>query len=479
MDPSCRCFRFRLRSLHDTPTGATPLSAPSPAPLPPPAPLPTPPRHCPVLIVGGGCAGITLAHVLRQLRPALPLTLLEPAAEHDYQPGWTLVGGGLMPLEQTRRPERDLIPPGVVWIQAAASAFEPARHRVISSEGQVLTYDALVVATGLVCRWGAIAGLEEALGHGGVCSNYARDGSPYTWEAIEAFRGGNAVFTIPDTPIKCGGGPQKVMYMADDRFRARSGVGVNSRVIFCTPQRSLFALPEYARTLAEVVRRRGIAVRYGWTLQQVDGPGRRALFAVTDGEGDGGPGEGADSRLEWLPYDLLHAVPPMGPPPVVAGSPLAGAGGWVEVDPYTLRHPRFADVFALGDVAGLPTSKTAGAVRQQVPVLAANLVASLERRPLTARYDGYTVCPLITGYGAVMMAEFDYRQIPISSFLVDPTRERWSLWLLKTRLLPWIYWNRMLRGAPHEAAWLRPLAPLAQALRLDHRPPPLERPLSS
>lgn len=437
--------------------------------FPPACPMtsPAPPladRQCPVLIVGGGCAGITLAHRLRQLRPDLPLTLLEPSAEHDYQPGWTLVGGGLMDLAQTRRPEAGLIPAGVTWIQAAASAFDPVARRLVCSDGQVLRYDQLVLATGLSCRWEAIPGLPEALGHYGVCSNYARDGAPYTWETIESFRGGTAVFTIPDTPVKCGGGPQKVMYMADDRFKARSGVGVNTRVIFCTPQRTLFAIPAYARTLAEVVRRRGIEVRFGWTLRQVDGSGRRALFAVEDGEGA--------RRLEWLSFDMLHAVPPMGAPEPVAASALAvtNGGGWVETDPFTLRHPRFPDVFALGDVACLPTSKTAGAVRQQVPVVASNLLSARDQQPLRARYDGYTVCPLITGYGSVMMAEFDYGQTPVSSFLVDPTRERWSMWLVKTRLLPWLYWNRMLPGAPHEGACLRPLAPLVHALGLDHRP---------
>jgi sulfide:quinone oxidoreductase len=109
--------------------------------------------------------------------------------------------------------------------------------------------------------------------------------------------------------------------------------------------------------------------------------------------------------------------------------------------------PRFANVFTLGVEAGLPTSRTAWAVR----------------------YDGYTVCPLITGYGSVVMVEFDYSQQPISSFLFDPTKERWRMWLMKTRLLPWLYWNRMLPGLPHEGRYLRPLAPLAHALWLNYR----------
>jgi sulfide:quinone oxidoreductase len=422
-------------------------------------------RHHRVLIVGGGAAGITLAHLLRRLRPQLDLALLEPSTEHSYQPGWTLVGGGLLALAETRRAEATLIPPGVPWIRAAAIQLDPDRNRVVTSAGESLSYDVLVLATGLRCQWERIDGLGEVLGSQGVCSNYSPGGAPYTWETIQAFSGGNAVFTLPATPIKCGGAPQKVMYMADDHFQARSGVGVNSRVIFCTPLRSMFAVPAYARVLRQVARRRGIEVRFGWELQAVRAAERLAVFTVRDRDG----GE----RTETLPFAMLHAVPPMGAPEVVAHSPLAAddPGGWAAADRLTTQHPRYANVFALGDGAALPTSKTAGAVRGQAPVTAANVLAYLEDRPLQARYDGYTVCPLITGYGRVVMAEFDYRQQPVSSFLVDPTKERWSMWLLKTRLLPWLYWNRMLRGLPHEGGHLRPLAPLVHALRLDYREP--------
>jgi len=429
-------------------------------------------REHEVLIVGGGCAGITVANLLRRQRPALDLAILEPSADHFYQPGWSLVGGGLMRLEQTRRSEATLIPPNCAWIQSAAASFDPETCSVTTDDGTTIRYRALVLATGLQCRWEWIEGLDAALGRNGVCSNYSARSAPYTWETIEAFQGGTALFTMPDTPIKCGGAPQKVMHLADDHFKSRSGVGVNSRVIFCTPLRSLFSVPAYARTLRNVVRRRGIEVRFGWNLVQVRAEERIAVFTVTDGEGN--------VSREEQPFDMLHAVPPMTAPEVVARSPLAStdAGGWAAADPFTLQHPRFANVFALGDVAGLPTSRTAGAVRVEAPVVAANLLAHLEGRPLEARYDGYTVCPLITGYGSVVMAEFDYRQEPVSSFLVDPTRERWSLWLMKTRLLPWLYWNRMLPGHPHEGHYLRPLAPLVRALGLDYRPHPDDDPVN-
>ncbi len=422
-------------------------------------------REHQVLIVGGGAAGLTVAHLLLRLRPDLDVAILEPSPDHYYQPGWTLVGGGLLPLAQTRRDQGSLIPPGCSWIQAAATGFDPEHSQVRTSAAEAIGYTVLVMATGLQCRWEHIEGLSDALGSHGVCSNYSKDFAPYTWETIRNFKGGTAIFTVPETPIKCGGAPLKAMFMADDVFKAKSGVGVNSRVILATAGASLFAVPAYARVIKRVIQRRGIEVRLHCNLQQLHAEEQVAVFAVTDAEGG--------ISHQQIPFAMLHAVPPMTAPAVVQASPLAGddPGGWVAADRLTTQHPRFANVFALGDVSGLPTSRTAGAARGAAPVTAANVLAFLEGLPLMAHYDGYTVCPLITGYGSVVMAEFDYSQKPISSFLVDPTKERWSQWLMKTRLLPWLYWNRMIKGLPHEGACLKPFAPLIHFLRLDYREP--------
>jgi sulfide:quinone oxidoreductase len=126
----------------------------------------------------------------------------------------------------------------------------------------------------------------------------------------------------------------------------------------------------------------------------------------------------------------------------------------VEADKHSLQHVRFANVFAIGDVSGMPNSKTAAAVRGQAPVLVANLLAHLDGLPLAAAYDGYSCCPLITGYGKTIMAEFNYKAEPAPSFPLDPTKERWSMWFVKRKILPALYWNRMLAGAQHERRFI-------------------------
>ena len=403
--------------------------------------------HHQILIVGGGAAGLTAASQLKLARPELAITILEPSPDHYYQPGWTLVGGGVFSLEQTHRPEAELIPAGVEWIREGAASFDPAANSVTTTSGASLSYDVLVVATGIKLLWERIKGLPEALGSNGITSNYSKDLVAYTWETIQAFQGGNALFTYPDTPIKCAGAPQKIMYMADDVFKRSPAVAEKTKVIYATATPGIFGIPAYAAPLREVVARRGIDARYQHTLTEVRAESKEAVFQVKEGD---------SSREEVIPFEMIHITPPMSAPDEVASSPLAvqGPGGWVDVDKFTTQHGRFPNVFSLGDVSSLPNSKTAAAVRGQAPVLVANLLAHLDGKPLTARYDGYACCPLITGYGKTIMAEFNYEGQPTPSFPLDPTQERWSMWVMKTKVLPWIYWNRMLKGQPHERKYL-------------------------
>lgn len=424
--------------------------------------------HVRVLIAGGGTGGITVASWLRRLSSRLEIAIVEPSPFHDYQSGWVLVAGGFISPEDTRRPERDVLPPGVTLIHSKVVGFDPERNAVQLIGGHRLSYDVLVVALGIELNWTAVQGLAETLGRHRVTSIYSRRTASYTRHCIQEFRGGTAVFTQPATAIKCGGAPQKIMHLAHQRFEQRSGVGVNSRTLFCTAQPSLFPVRAYSDKMAEIAARHQSEVRYHHDLVAVDGPARLASFRVRE------PGHG--ERLETIAFDLLHVVPPMAAPPVVATSPLAiqpaegkpagASGGWVEVDPHTARHVRFDNVFAIGDVGSFPTAKTAAAVRKQAPVVAANVLALLEGRPLDPGYDGYSACPLITSDHAVMMVEFDYSKQPVSSFLVNPVKERWFAWLLERFGFPWIYWNRMLKAQPHEAGYLKPFEGLARRLGL-------------
>jgi sulfide:quinone oxidoreductase len=405
-----------------------------------------------IAIVGGGAAGITTASVLLKRNSQLDVAIIEPSNKHYYQPGWTLTGGGVFQIQDTVRNQRDLIPAGATWIQDRVVKLDPDRNAVITKEGIEVLYEYLIVCPGIQVDWHLIKGLPEAIRKNGVTSNYSPKYASYTWELIQKFSGGNALFTFPNTPIKCGGAPQKVMYMADDVFRSKWGVRQRSNVMFLTPGTRMFAVPEYSALLDKVVKEREIDVKFRHNLKEIKGESKAAIFDIFDTSGN------VVDEVTYQ-YEMIHVAPPQSAPDFIKQSPLATPNnpyGWVDVDQYTMQHNRYPNVFALGDASSAPTSKTAAAVRKQAPVVAENLLALMAAKPLMAKYDGYTCCPLITGYDKTIMSEFSgYTATPTSSFPLNPIKERWIMWKMKTNVLPWVYWNRMLKGAKFEGDYIK------------------------
>lgn len=405
--------------------------------------------HHQIVVVGGGAAGITVAAQLLNKEKNLDIAIIEPSDKHYYQPAWTLVGGGRYKIEDTVKNEKDCIPTNATWIQDFVAEFEPDNNVVITRVGQRIHYDYLIVCPGIQIDWELIKGLPEALGKGGITSNYSQHYAPYTWEALKNFQGGTAIFTFPTTPIKCGGAPQKVMYMADDILR-QTGVRSKTKIIFCTAKEKMFAVSEYNQSLEMVVKRKNIEVKFQHNLKEIKSETKEAIFEV--------PTNGGAEEIS-INYDFIHVAPPMSAPNFIKESQLAiesgSSQGWVNVDKKTLQHHIYKNVFSLGDASSLPTSKTAAAIRKQAPVLVQNILASIASTEINAEYNGYTCCPLITGFGKTIMAEFDYDKKPLSTFLFNPNKERYTMWLMKRHVLPWVYWKRMLKGKPFEGDVLK------------------------
>lgn len=394
-------------------------------------------EHYQVLVIGGGTAGLTVsARLMNQSQGSLNLGIIEPSDKHYYQPLWTLVGAGVFPREETERNERDFIPAGTDWIQDRVATLDPDNNTVTTAGRHTISYDYLIVTAGIQIDWDAIPGLKESVGKPGtgVCSNYAYDTVNATWSNISNLRGGTALFTQPSTGIKCAGAPQKICYLADDHFR-RAGVRHNINVIFTTGTPSIFAVKKYADSLYKVIDRKGIEAHYNRELVALRPDKKEAVFEPTGG--------GEQSVIK---YDMIHVTPRQSAPDFIKKSKLAAATGWVDVDQHTMQHKRYANVFSCGDCSSLPTSKTGAAIRKQAPTLANNVWAMINGRSLPDHYDGYTSCPLVTGYGSLILAEFDYDKVPQESFPFDQSQERYSMYALKAYGLPRMYWHGMLRG---------------------------------
>ncbi|MDX2173838.1 MAG: FAD/NAD(P)-binding oxidoreductase [Bacteroidota bacterium] len=394
-------------------------------------------NHFQILIIGGGNAGISVAAQLLIKNQKIDIGIVEPSEKHYYQPAWTLVGGGVFDIHKTERLESSVMPRGAAWIKNKVKTFLPESNSVSLSNDETITYDYLIVAPGIQLNWKDVKGLEESLGKNGVTSNYSYKHAPYTFELIKNLKKGKAIFHNPHTPVKCGGAPHKIMYLAADYFR-KNGVLNNIDIQYWSGGSKLFAVPNYEKTLLEVVKRGNIKLNFLQKLVEIEGENKRAKFV--------GFGEQNKDVETWVDYDMIHVTPPQSAPDFIKTSPLANAAGWVDVDKYTLQHPKFKNIFTLGDASGLPTSKTGAAIRKQAPVLVENILAAIANKPLTAIYTGYTSCSLVTGYGKLVLAEFDYDSKPMETFPFDQSKERWSMYQLKKQILPWLYWNKILTG---------------------------------
>ncbi|MEC4113105.1 NAD(P)/FAD-dependent oxidoreductase [Myroides pelagicus] len=413
--------------------------------------------HYQILIIGAGTAGIMTAAQLMRKDSSLDIGIIDPSDKHYYQPAFTLVGAGAYTKEKTIRYTADLIPKGVTWIRDCVTAIQAKERTLMTQLTGELSYDYLVVCPGLVNDLSMIEGLQEAVNKGVVCSNYIDP--EQTWKQLQAFKGGTAIFTQPNTPIKCGGAPQKIMYLACDYFR-KKGIDKQTEVYFPMPGSVIFGVQEIAATLTEVVDRYGIHFMPSHNPIRIDAEHKKAYFKVSNNQenpcfitsGSDGIRQLEDCVVE-MSFDFLHLAPPQTAPQFVKESDLVNAGGWLDVDLNSLQHKSYTYIFGLGDVAGLPTAKTGAAVRKQVPVVVDNLYRLIRGGEASNKgYLGYSSCPLVTGYGKMVLAEFNYK----NEFTPDPKlkqmlvfssdKEHWRLWLLKKYFLPYLYWNKMMKG---------------------------------
>ncbi|KAL0937083.1 Sulfide:quinone oxidoreductase, mitochondrial [Colletotrichum truncatum] len=430
---------------------ASPASPSSPSsPSSPASPVPqvtSADRSHKVVVVGGGSAGLAISHqLLRTGRfTENDIAIVDPATWHHYQPGWTLVGGGLKNKEELKRRLDTLVDPKLKLYQQSVSTFAPKENLITLGNGDKLGYEHLVVAPGIKIDYGSIKGLPEALANPNslVSTIYGYETCDKVFRTIEKLEKGNAIFTQPAGAIKCAGAPQKVMWLALDYWK-RAGLYNPSnpstspiKISFATGIPAMFGVPKYSAKLEELRKERGVEGLFQHDLVAVEGD--TAVFARPDGK-----------EQVTRKFDLLHVVPKMGPHAFVKNSPLADAAGFVDVDQATTRHTKYHNVWSSGDASSLPTSKTAAAVTSQAPILVNNLLLAMDGKAPEPKYDGYTSCPLTTEYGKVLLAEFKYGGVPKETFgdLIgfDQAVPRRAFYHLKKDFFPWVYYNSMVKG---------------------------------
>jgi sulfide:quinone oxidoreductase len=408
-----------------------------------------------IAIIGAGTAGITIAAQLLRKNQDLDIVIVDPADKHYYQPAWTLVGAGTYKFEDTERSMASVMPQGIKWVKEAVVEAHPDQNLLILQGGCRLTYDYLIAAPGIQMNIDALPGMREGMEKGIVGSVYT-DPEGY-WKMLSNFQGGTALFTQPDTPIRCGGAPMKIMYLTEDYLR-KKGSRKDAKIVFATPGSVIFGVEPFKSRLMKVIDRKDIFLNFFHAPIRIDVDAQVAYFKLKETA----PEKTFYNHKELnkiivsdtevgIPFAMMHLAPPQSAPDFVRQSPLANADGWLDVHHNTLQHTRYPNVFGVGDSAALPTAKTGAAIRKQAPVVVENVLRLIAgRTDLSEEYQGYSSCPIVTDYGKMLLAEFKYENVrdsdPIISAVIDTGKENWPMWMLKKFGLPYMYWNYMLKG---------------------------------
>ncbi|XP_022125197.2 sulfide:quinone oxidoreductase, mitochondrial [Pieris rapae] len=413
-------------------------------------------HSCKVLVIGGGSGGCTIAAKFARRLKKGSVIVLEPSPDHYYQPLFTLVGAGVTSVAATRRSAKSVLPSNATWVKDTAQCIDAENNVVTTAEGHEINYDYAVIGVGLQYDYDKVPGLRDALNDKSSCVStiYSPDYCEKTWSDIRNFKGGEAVFTYPDTPIKCPGAPQKIAYMADsyfDKTAIRSRVNITYNT--CLPV--IFGVKKYADVLMEVVKKKRINVNYKTVLKEVHADKKEAVFFVADDK----------TKEITLPYDMLHVTPPMYTPAFLRNSPdIVDGCGYLDVDKFTLQHKKYSNIYGIGDCTNTPNSKTAAAIAKQSYVVEHNLLSTMSgKKSLDQKYNGYGACPIVTQYGKCILAEFVYDGVPRETLPINQARESILAYYMKRDLFPFLYWHFMLKGYYHGPEWVRQIInPLAK-----------------
>uniref|UniRef100_A0A0N4Z1R7 Sulfide:quinone oxidoreductase, mitochondrial n=1 Tax=Parastrongyloides trichosuri TaxID=131310 RepID=A0A0N4Z1R7_PARTI len=401
-------------------------------------------QHFKLVILGGGSGGLSVGSYFSKILPKKSVAIVEPNDKHYYQPGFTLVGSGIGKLEQYTRDQGTLIPKNAIWIRQRVEELYPNKNVIETSDGEKISYDYLVIATGCQTRYDLIEGLEEALNNDtNVVSIYLPNYAEKTYKKLKEFKGGKALFTYPNTPVKCAGAPQKICYLFED-YQRKHGKRGNTEVSYNTTLPKIFGVDKYANSLMKHVNERDIILNTRKNLVKVDPLSNKATFEFLNDDGT------SSGRFLEEEFSYLHVGAPCSPQHVMLRSAKRNEGlvdekGWVNVDKFTLQSINYPNIFGIGDATNTPNAKTAAAVSSQFKCLKDNIKNAMEGKKLTSCYSGYGSCPLLVSYNKGILAEFDYNGVA-ETLPINQSNPSLLNYQLKVQFMPLLYWNALLKG---------------------------------
>ena len=391
-----------------------------------------------ILILGAGTAGTAIAHKLRRrLSKQWDIAVVDPSSTHLYQPGLLFLPFGDETEERIVRERGSTLGKGITWHKDSVKTIDTERRRVELAEGEPLSYDFLIIASGTEVRPDMIEGMMGDGWHKSVFDFYTLEGARALQAALANFEGGRLVLNIVEMPIKCPVAPLEFAFLTD-WYLTKRGIRDKTELQFVTPLDGAFTKPLASKTLGYLLEDKGIQVETEFMTGEVDSA-KNVIRSYDERE---------------VPYDLLVTIPPHTGARFLEDSDLADELGFIQTDPHTLAAKNAERVFCIGDATDLPSSKAGSVAHFQADLMTENILRAIDDKELEPTFDGHSNCFVETGHGKAMLIDFNYEteplpgQFPIPGIgplplLKECRRNHWA-----KRLFRLVYWHALLPARP-------------------------------
>lgn len=390
-----------------------------------------------LVILGAGTAGTMMLNKLSSsLDPNVwKLTIIDKEETHYYQPGFLFIPFGIYSKEDVIKPKKIFFPKETNVISSDIDRINPEKNEVYLQNGEKLTYDYLIIATGSEIRPDEIEGMTDELWYKNIFDFYTIDGAVALANFIENWEGGKMVLNIAEMPIKCPVAPLEFLFLADDYFK-RKGMRDKVDITFATPLDAAFTKPIAAKELGGFLEEKNINLVTEFNIGRVDNEAKK-IVSWDEREVD---------------FDLLVTIPTNMGSKVIERSGMGGELNFIPTDKHTLRSDKWENVFVIGDATDLPSSKAGSVAHFQSDILFENLMSAINVEPLTASFDGHANCFIESGDGKGFLIDFNYDTEPLPGKFPIPVVGPFTL-LKETKMnhwgkmgFKWLYWNMLIKG---------------------------------